>query len=159
MNVHTKHKGRCPCRVSHVAHESDLQKRKRKRKTNLVYMFASIIRYFHENLYVAIQCVFSLWVVEILGGCHYDLMLHGCLQMEWPLLYAWNYIDYPFFGHLLAVGTIWFSSKYFVMVTLLQMFFEKLSRFWDFIGTCFMMFWTHWQRGYIYKYDIGDLLQ
>ena len=45
------------------------------------------------------------------------------------------------------------------MAKLLQLFFEQLSRFWDFIGTCFMMFWTYRQRGSIYKYDIGGLLQ
>ena len=61
-------------------------------------------------------------------------MLHGCLKMEWPLLYAWNYIALTFSGHLLVVGPPWFSSKYFVKVMLIQIFFEQLSRFWDYIG-------------------------
>ena len=52
-----------------------------------------------------------------------------------------------------------FLAKYFIMAKLLQLFFEQLSRFWDFIGTCFMMFWTYRQRGTTYKYDIGGLLQ
>jgi hypothetical protein len=63
------------------------------------------------------------------------------------------------FGHLLAIETIWFFSKYFIMVKLLHLFFEQLSRFWDFIGNYFIMFWTYWQRGTIYKYDVGGLLQ
>ena len=45
------------------------------------------------------------------------------------------------------------------MAKLLQLVFKQLSRFWDFIGTFFMMYWTYWQRGTIYKYDIGGLLQ
>jgi hypothetical protein len=42
---------------------------------------------------------------------------------------------------------------------LLQLFFEQPSRFWDFIGTCFMMYWIYRQRGTIYNYDIGGSLQ
>ena len=49
MYVHTKHKGGCPCRVSHVANKSALGA-----KTNEVYMFASIVGYFHDNLYVVV---------------------------------------------------------------------------------------------------------
>ena len=45
------------------------------------------------------------------------------------------------------------------MAKLSQLVFEQLSRFWDFIGTCFMMFWTCWQRTTIYKYDIGGSLR
>ena len=45
------------------------------------------------------------------------------------------------------------------MAKLLQSFLLLLSRLWDFIGTCFMMFWTYWQRGTIYKFDVGGLLQ
>ena len=46
-----------------------------------------------------------------------------------------------------------FSPKYFIMAKLLQLFFEQLSRFWDFIGTCFVMFWTYGQRGTTYIHD------
>ena len=45
------------------------------------------------------------------------------------------------------------------MATLLQMFFKELSKLWNFIGTCFMMFWTYWQGGANHKYDIGGSLQ
>ena len=45
------------------------------------------------------------------------------------------------------------------MAKLLQLFFEQLSRFWDFIGTCFMMFWTCHQRRVVYRCDVGGLLQ
>jgi len=45
------------------------------------------------------------------------------------------------------------------MVKTLQLVFKQLTRFWDFIGTCFMVFWTYRQRGTIDKYDIGGLLQ
>ena len=59
----------------------------------------------------------------------------------------------------MVIETIWFSSKYFIIAKLLQLFLEQLSRIWDFIGTCFMMFWTCLQRGTIHKYDVGGLLQ
>ena len=49
MHVHTKHKGGCPSRVSHVVNRSALGA-----KTNEVCMFASIIGYFHDNLYVVV---------------------------------------------------------------------------------------------------------
>jgi serine/threonine protein kinase len=65
----------------------------------------------------------------------------------------------PYFGHFLAIETIWFSNKYFIMAKLFDLFLEQLSRFWDFIGPWFMMFWTCWQRGSIHKYDVGGLLQ
>ena len=45
------------------------------------------------------------------------------------------------------------------MAKLLQLFFEQLSSFWGFIGTCLMMFWVCWQRETIHKYDVGGLLQ
>ena len=41
----------------------------------------------------------------------------------------------------------------------LRLFFEQLSRFWDFIGPCFMMFGTYQPRGINSKYDIGGSLQ
>ena len=104
------------------------------------------------------SCIFSFWVVEILGGCHYEFRLHGCLQMEWPLVHAWDYANYLFIGQLLAIERIWFPSKYFIMAKLLQLFFEQLSRFWDFISTCFMMFWTCRQRKTIYIHNIGGSL-
>ena len=50
MHVHKNHEGGCLCRVSHVAHESDLWI-----KTNQVYMFAYVIGYFHDNLYVVVS--------------------------------------------------------------------------------------------------------
>jgi hypothetical protein len=70
-----------------------------------------------------------------------------CLELR-TLSLLWTFIE-----------TIWFSNKYFIMAELLELVFEQLSRVWDFIGTFFMMFWTYQQRGTIYKYDIGGLLQ
>jgi len=43
-------KGGCLCRISHVAHESDLWI-----KTNQVYMVGYVIGYFHYNLYVVVS--------------------------------------------------------------------------------------------------------
>jgi serine/threonine protein kinase len=45
------------------------------------------------------------------------------------------------------------------MAKLLDLFLEQLSRFWDFIGPWFMMFWTCRQRGTNHEYDVGGLLQ
>jgi len=45
------------------------------------------------------------------------------------------------------------------MAKLLQMFLEQLSRFWEVVGTIFVMFWTYRQGGNIHKYDIGGSLQ
>jgi serine/threonine protein kinase len=70
-----------------------------------------------------------------------------CLELR-TLSLLWTFIE-----------TIWFSNKYFIMAELLQSVFEQLSKVWDFIGNFFMMFWTYLQRGTIYKYDIGGLLQ
>ena len=45
------------------------------------------------------------------------------------------------------------------MAKLLHMFFEQLSRFWEVIGTIFVVFWTYQQGGNIHKYDIEGSLQ
>ena len=67
MHVHTRHKGCCLCCVSHVANKSAFGP-----KTNEVQMFASILGYFHDNLYVVVlMCIFIVSCGD-LGGGHYD---------------------------------------------------------------------------------------
>ena len=75
--MHTKHKGGCPSRVSHVVNQSALGA-----KTNEVYMYASIIDYFYDTLYVVVLMYTLIVSCGDFRWLSLGLMLHGCLQLE-----------------------------------------------------------------------------
>ena len=77
MHVRTKHKGGCPSCVSHVVDQSALGA-----KINEVYMFASIIGYFHDNLYVVVLIYIFIVNCGDFRWLSLGLMLQGCMQLE-----------------------------------------------------------------------------
>ena len=82
---------------------------------------------------------FSLWFVKVVSGCHCDFILHGCLQMEWPLLDAWNYAYYPSLDIVGDPKNLVITSKYFIVARHLHL---KIVQAWQHyqrkLGTSFL---------------------
>ena len=65
-------------------------------------MFAFIIGYFNDNLYVPMSMFIS--ILEILGGSHYVFYITWMFTAGVTTFICLE-LHYPFFGHLLAIET------------------------------------------------------